>query len=92
MSWRELRTFVRHLPRESAYVRSVHGDLTDWGVAEHLQATAINDARLYYSGKKTLPDSKLVQPPADQSATRAHARSARKAGGLKELNAMFDGR
>lgn len=92
MTWRELRTFVRHLPRESAYIRSVHGDLVEWGVAEQLQATQINDARLYYSGKKSLPESKLVKPPGDKNTGHPHDRPAQKAGGLKELNALFNGR
>lgn len=89
MSWRELRTFVRHLPRDSAYIRSVHGDLADWGVAEHLQAMAINDARLYHSGKKSLPDSQKVKPPGEKPSPRTRPANA---GGLKELNALFDGR
>lgn len=99
LSWRELRTFVRHLPRESAYARSMHGELVEWGVTEHLQATAINDARVFNSGKKSLPDSKLIIPPkppaaepAAEPAAAARANGHKPVGGAAELDALFTGR
>lgn len=69
----------------------MHGDLVDWGVAEHLQATAINDHRVANSGKRSLPDSKLVIPPGTKPSGPAKA-NGHKPGTADDLKALFDGR
>jgi hypothetical protein len=43
LSARRLRVLIRHLPRESALVRALHGDVADWGLAEHLLAGAVDE-------------------------------------------------
>ncbi|WP_199745348.1 hypothetical protein [Amycolatopsis sp. WAC 04182] len=43
LSPRRLRVLIRHLPRESALVRALHGDVAGWGIAEHLLAGAVDE-------------------------------------------------
>ncbi|AHH97225.1 hypothetical protein [Kutzneria albida] len=33
---------IRHLPKESALVRELYGDQAEWGLGEHLLATAVD--------------------------------------------------
>lgn len=40
---RRLRVLIRHLPRESALVRAVHGPVADWGPVEHLLASTVDE-------------------------------------------------
>ncbi len=42
LSSRRLSVLVRQLPRDSAVNRELHGEITEWGTAEHLLA-AITD-------------------------------------------------
>ncbi|MFE7118357.1 hypothetical protein ACFU99_23375 [Streptomyces sp. NPDC057654] len=42
LSSRRLSVLVRQLPRDSAVNRELHGEVTEWGTAEHLLA-AITD-------------------------------------------------
>lgn len=42
LSSRRLSVLVRHLPRDSAVNRELHGEITEWSTAEHLLA-AITD-------------------------------------------------
>ena len=65
MTWREFRTFVRHLPPDSAYVRAVRtrrGDNPDWTPAHEIARIAANAliaANYQRIGKRT-PDSALI--------------------------------
>lgn len=86
MSWRELRTFVRHVPQESAYGHSVLGEAAGWQVAEHLLAI-LNNQFTRANSDKQVPDSKLIQLPKPQTEVRPTA----KPGGLAELNALYGG-
>jgi hypothetical protein len=43
LSPRRLRVLIRHLPRESALVRALHGDAAEWGLTEHLLAGAVDE-------------------------------------------------
>lgn len=43
LSARRLRVLIRHLPREAALVRALHGDEADWGLTEHLLAGAVDE-------------------------------------------------
>ncbi|MBE1498012.1 hypothetical protein H4696_005112 [Amycolatopsis lexingtonensis] len=40
---RRLRVLIRHLPRESALVRALHGEAAEWGLTEHLLAGAVDE-------------------------------------------------
>ncbi|WP_171167508.1 hypothetical protein [Streptomyces sp. I05A-00742] len=42
LSSRRLTVLVKHLPRDSAVNRDLHGEATDWGPAEHLLAAAVD--------------------------------------------------
>jgi hypothetical protein len=42
LSARRLRVLVQHLPKEAALVRAVRGEEAEWGLAEHLLATAVD--------------------------------------------------
>lgn len=33
---------VQHLPRDSAFVRSLHGEDAEWGLGEHLMAAVVD--------------------------------------------------
>lgn len=90
LTYRRLLNLIRYLPREAAFVREVHGDKVLWGVAEHLLAQAINDQRQFKSGKKSLPESRLVRPPG--AVAKPAVNGHQKPGGVAELNALFDGR
>lgn len=43
LSPRRLRVLIRHLPRESALARALHGDVVDWGLTEHLLAGVVDE-------------------------------------------------
>lgn len=60
---------VRALPPESVTARALHGDRADWGVTEHLLATAIdvlNAANWQRSGDKKLARPKPLPRPTDK--------------------------
>ena len=42
LSARRLRVLIQHLPRDAALVRAVHGEDVEWGLTEHLLATAVD--------------------------------------------------
>lgn len=86
MTWRELRTFVRHLPRDSAYSRSVHGEAADWSTTDHLLAHTYN-LLLQVNSSKPVPESRKIHPPG---ATAGRQRPE-KTLGAAELDAMFTG-
>ncbi|MEU6141397.1 hypothetical protein ABZ848_13635 [Streptomyces sp. NPDC047081] len=39
---RRLAVLVRHLPRDSATLRALHGEAADWTVTDHLLAAAVD--------------------------------------------------
>ncbi|MGI5338635.1 hypothetical protein ACQEVS_15110 [Streptomyces sp. CA-181903] len=39
---RRLTVLIKHLPRDSAVNRNLHGEATDWGPAEHLLAAMVD--------------------------------------------------
>lgn len=45
LTWRQLRSFLSHLPRESAMARALLGDDVAWGLNEQLLAAAIDTLR-----------------------------------------------
>jgi hypothetical protein len=45
LTWRQLRSFLTHLPRESALARKLLGDDAPWGLNEQLLALAIDVLR-----------------------------------------------
>ncbi|MFI6057480.1 hypothetical protein [Streptomyces sp. NPDC051286] len=42
LSSRRLAVLVRHLPRDSAVMRDLHGEEVEWSVTDHLLATAVD--------------------------------------------------
>ncbi|MDX2814972.1 hypothetical protein PV410_20790 [Streptomyces sp. PA03-5A] len=42
LSSRRLAVLVRHLPRDSATLRGVHGEAADWSVGDHLLANVVD--------------------------------------------------
>ncbi|MFF3750099.1 hypothetical protein ACFYYH_06495 [Streptomyces sp. NPDC002018] len=42
LSSRRVAVLVRHLPRESALARDLHGEAADWSVTDHLLAHAVD--------------------------------------------------
>lgn len=45
MTWRQLRSYLSHLPRESALARKLLGEDAAWGLNEQLLAAAIDVLR-----------------------------------------------
>lgn len=86
MTWRELRTFVRHLPRESALARALHGEAADWAVTDHLLAHTYN-LLLQANASKRVPESHKIHPPGEPAGRK----KPEKVLGAAELNALFDG-
>ncbi len=42
LSSRRLSVLVKHLPRDSAVVRDLHGESAEWSVTDYLLATAVD--------------------------------------------------
>ncbi|MFI7500512.1 hypothetical protein ACIBVL_18800 [Streptomyces sp. NPDC049687] len=42
LSARRLSVLIKHLPRESALNRDLHGEAADWSVTDHLLAAAVD--------------------------------------------------
>jgi hypothetical protein len=42
LSWRRLNSLIRHLPRDSAFVRAMLDERARWGEAEHLLAAVVD--------------------------------------------------
>lgn len=42
LSSRRLAVLVRHMPRDSALARAVHGEAAEWAVTDHLLAAAVD--------------------------------------------------
>jgi hypothetical protein len=65
-SWVDLRAFVRHAPRTSAYFRAVHGELADWDLQAQLTAQVIDllqSGNWQRAGKKNAPKPKPFPRP-----------------------------
>ena len=92
MTWRELRTFIRHLPRDSAYGRAELGEEADWDQQTHLLARIANEtaaANYQRSGKK-MPPNEVIKPPRQTAKPKVKANGHQKTLGWDELNAAFD--
>lgn len=71
LSWRDLWVILHHLPRDSAYARSRHGEAALWGLTDHLLATlidAVQDGNWQRAGKKNAPRPKRVKRPGGGKA------------------------
>lgn len=65
MTWRQLRSFLSHLPRESALARDLLDDDVNWGLNEQLLAMAIDvlrAANYQRSGGKGAKPKPLPRP------------------------------
>ena len=66
LSWLDLAVFIRYAPRSSAIYREVNGDDTEWGLKEHLLATAVdvlNMANWQRQQDKHAPKPKPINRP-----------------------------
>lgn len=46
LSWRRLDLLLRHLPRDSHFVRAISGEIARWGESEHLLASILDALQL----------------------------------------------
>ncbi len=57
LTWRRLELLIRHLPRDSATVRRIHGPPPPWSVTDHLLASVIDVLRWQGTAtRRTLAD------------------------------------
>jgi len=106
MSWRELKVFLRHLPRDSATHRSVHPQSPDeefWTPERDLAAAAVDAIRettyaaikLHGDRKKTRrlkPPKRIPRPGVeDQPDPKVIRLGGRRPSSAKELAAAFSG-
>ena len=64
LSPRRLRVLIRYLPRESALVRALHGDVADWGLTEHLLAGVVDELAVGNWLFVTANSDEHADPPA----------------------------
>lgn len=65
VTYREMMNWIRHLPRESAYVRAVHGEIADWTTDTAFLARLVNlliVANAQRAGKDP-GSNEFIQPP-----------------------------
>lgn len=93
MTWRELRTFIRHLPRDSALAREQLGEEAEWDTGAHLLARIANSvtAANYQRGGKQMPKSLEIKPPGQDRTAEARRVADDQPKGWGELNDLFDG-
>lgn len=66
MSSRRLSVLVKHLPRDSAIGRDMHGEAAEWSVGDHLLATAVDHlaaANWMFACVNTAEDAEQPDPP-----------------------------
>lgn len=80
LTWRQLRSFISHLPRESALARKLLGDDAPWGLSEQLLAMAIDVLRQgnYQRGNGKGPKPKpLPRPGVQKGSEKRHGSTDR---------------
>lgn len=67
MTWRELKVFIRHLPRESATSREMFGEAASWGPEAYVLADVVDVliAANSEKGKKPKPYPRPVIPTSE---------------------------
>ena len=64
MTWRELKVFLLHLPRDSATYRSVFGEAAEWTPTTHVLANLFDavTSALTPKGERHTPHPRPVLP------------------------------
>ncbi|TQN33573.1 hypothetical protein FHX37_3599 [Haloactinospora alba] len=96
VSARRLRVLLRHLPRDSALARAVHGDAAEWGVGEHLLALAADHLAtanwLFVSansGRKQKPPPRPDPVPRPEPGAAPRRARSRPEATAQDLRAFF---
>ncbi|WP_432134404.1 MULTISPECIES: hypothetical protein [unclassified Streptomyces] len=66
LSERRLTVLVKHLPRDSALNRELHGEAADWSVTDHLLAAAVDHlaaANWMFACVNSAEDGDQPEPP-----------------------------
>ncbi|MFG1683492.1 hypothetical protein ACGFNP_25210 [Nonomuraea sp. NPDC049269] len=80
LTWRKLRSFLSHLPRESALARKLLGEDAPWGLNEQLLAMTIDVLRQgnwQRGGGKGAKPKPLPRPGAPRGSETRHGRTDR---------------
>jgi hypothetical protein len=80
LTWRQLRSYLSHLPRESALARKLLGDDAPWGLNEQLLAMTIDVLRQgnwQRGGGKGAKPKPLPRPGASRGSETRHGRTDR---------------
>lgn len=62
MTWRRLGVLIRHLPKDSATVRSVAGDAADWTTGDYLLAVAVDHLAVANWQRSSTPKKPAPRP------------------------------
>ncbi|WP_171168824.1 hypothetical protein [Streptomyces sp. I05A-00742] len=95
LSSRRLTVLVKHLPRDSAVNRDLHGEATDWGPAEHLLAAAVDHLAVANWMTGTLHSDEDTEPleypePVPRPGMRVHEEIETEEPRVSELGASQD--
>ncbi|MFG2128289.1 hypothetical protein ACGFNV_10860 [Streptomyces sp. NPDC048751] len=66
LSARRLSVLIKHLPRDSALNRDLHGEAAEWSVTDHLLAAAVDHlaaANWMFATVNTAEDGEAPEPP-----------------------------
>lgn len=80
LTWRQLRSFLSHLPRESALARDLLADEANWGLNEQLLALTIDtlrQANWQRGGGKGGKPKPIPRPGAQKGSETKHGRTDR---------------
>lgn len=80
LRWWQLRSYLTHLPRESAFARKLLGDDAPWGLNEQLLALTIDVLRqgnYQRGGGKGSKPKPLPRPGVQKGSEKRHGRTDR---------------
>lgn len=80
LRWWQLRSYLTHLPRESAFARKLLGDDAPWGLSEQLLALTIDVLRqgnYQRGGGKGSKPKPLPRPGVQKGSEKRHGRTDR---------------
>ncbi|MQY07758.1 hypothetical protein [Actinomadura macrotermitis] len=66
LSARRVRVLVQHLPRDSAFVQELQGEEAQWGLGEHLMASAVDQLAIgnwLFTAAHTAEHDTVPDPP-----------------------------
>lgn len=90
LDWRRLKAVVRYLPPTSALHRSMYGAQAEWGVTEHLLASAVDalrGANWQRSGGKGKRPEPIPRPGDEDKRKKRYGTASIP---LEEAKAFFD--